>query len=234
MPSQAQDPNAPPPNIDFTSPYTPRRPAPILSISMNHPIGKAARKIKNFLVHKQTLFSTTFTIKITPIVSIVSLFGLVTLFGGGWTTAYHFGKTVEEKFLAESQGGAKNLSKTDVIVNVSKAGIVKTTYNYISKLSYNSVTPAQIIPTQNLNLNASGSALQPTLLPTPTPSPIPSSTPIIAHYILARGESIIFLTGPSSIHLKEYVGLKVLVTGNLDQSKNTLTIEKPEDIEILQ
>src|SRR5258708_996574 len=62
MPGQSSD-----PKIDVTSPYTPRRPAPIVSLSINHPIGTLLRKIKNFLTHKQTLFATTFTIKITPI-----------------------------------------------------------------------------------------------------------------------------------------------------------------------
>ncbi len=48
------------PNIDIGNYYTPRRPAPIIGISINHPIATTARKIKNFLIHKQTLFSTTF------------------------------------------------------------------------------------------------------------------------------------------------------------------------------
>lgn len=59
------------PNIDVTSPYTPRRPAPIVNVSINHPLATAARKIKNFLVHKQTLFATTFSIKVTDRKSVV-------------------------------------------------------------------------------------------------------------------------------------------------------------------
>src|SRR6266852_2874247 len=52
MPAANQ--NEPVPNIDINSPYTPRRPSPIVSISINHPIVTGLRKLKNFLTHKQT------------------------------------------------------------------------------------------------------------------------------------------------------------------------------------
>ena len=87
MPAQNPDPQETP-SIDVTNPYTPRRPSPIVSISINHPFGTALRKIKDFLRHKQTLFSTTFTIKVTPIIALVSFLGIAAFFGGGVTTAF--------------------------------------------------------------------------------------------------------------------------------------------------
>src|SRR5690348_9216611 len=113
------------PNIDITSPYTPRRPSPIVSLSINHPIGSALRKIKNFLTHKQTLFATTFSIKVTPIVALVSLLGVVAVFGGGITTAYNFGKSVGQKVLLASLSTTPTPTPKAVITTVSLAGIIK-------------------------------------------------------------------------------------------------------------
>src|SRR5258706_6719783 len=125
MPTKNPDQQSP--NIDVSSPYTPRLPAPIISISVNHPFAQAARKIKNFLIHKQTLFSTTFNIKVTPIVAIVSLFGVAALFSGGVTTAYNFGKTVEEKFMSTKPTPTPKIIVTEPIITpVSVAGVIKT------------------------------------------------------------------------------------------------------------
>ncbi|SRR5260221_1966084 len=195
-----------PPNIDIGTPYTPRRPAPLISLSINHPIAKAARKIKNFLTHKQTLFSTTFSIKITPIVAMVSLFGVAALFGGGITTAYNFGKTVEQKFIANAPTPTpKVVIVAPVITTISKAGVIKATYA-------NSISP---VPT------GSGSAAI-------TPQPV-------LHYIfVSRTGAISYLAPSVIINFQNYLNLPILITGSYDSSKNILTIAKSGDIEILQ
>lgn len=220
--AQTNSNNQVPPNIDIGSSYTPRRPAPLISISVNHPFATAARKIKNFLIHKQTLFSTTFSIKITPIVAIVSLAGVAALFGGGITTAYNFGKTVEQKFLASATPTPGKMqsptspSPVQIITNISKSGTIKATYQLPT------VSPTTIItPSSNSTQSA-------TAIPTPTATPLP-----ILHYILvAKNGSITYLQS-SNVNLQLYLGLRALVTGSYDTAKNTLTINKSSDIEIL-
>jgi len=212
-------------NIEVGNLYTPRRPAPLIGISVNHPIATAARKIKNFLVHKQTLFQTSFSIKVTPIVAIVSLFGVATLFGGGVTTAYHFGKTVEEKFLTtptpkptktpKQVASTKQNNSSNIILPlsniISKAGTLQATYQYvaISSLPINpisSISSSQVIPTPRTVLN----------------------------YILtSRNGSITYLKSSSNVSLADFLNQKVLVTGSYDSSKNILTVSKSEDIEVL-
>src|SRR5260221_2597285 len=114
----AQNTSTTEPRIDIGNPYTPRRPAPIVSISVNHPLAQTARKIKNFLIHKQTLFSTTFNIKVTPIVAIVSLFGVAALFSGGVTTAFNFGKTMEQKFISTIPTPTPKIIITEPIITI--------------------------------------------------------------------------------------------------------------------
>lgn len=199
------------PNIDITSPYTPRRPSPIISLSINHPIGSALRKIKNFLTHKQTLFATTFSIKVTPIVALVSVLGIVAVFGGGITTAYNFGKSVGQKVLLASLSTTPTPTPKAVITTVSLAGIIKATYQ-------NPITPTVEIATDSSSpRNDTG---------TPTPQPI-------IHYILVgKSGSITYLS--SRVTLQTYLNQRVLITGSLNSTTNTLTISKSSDIEVLQ
>lgn len=224
----AQKSSDPQPNIDIGTPYTPRRPAPVVSISINHPIGTAFRKIKNFLTHKQTLFSTSFTIKITPIVAIVSLFGVAALFGGGITTAFTLGKTMEQKFLQTAPTPTPVVVvKTPAIVTVSRAGIVKATYaQNNSDLPAGKAGGTQVKLSPSESQKASdASALTPTVIPTPTPT--------VLHYILVlKSGSINYLAG-GTIHFQNYLNLRVLINGSYDSSKNTLTVNNTSDIEIL-
>jgi len=231
----------PPPNIDITSPYTPRRPAPILSLSINHPIGKGLRKLKNFLTHKQTLFATTFSIKVTPIVALVSFAGLAALFGGGITTAYRFGKTMEEKFLSLTPTPApKVIIQAPAMVVLSRAGVIKATYQLQNQEESPPVRwPNGLLPGgrgDNRGLNSSSqSAILPTPTPTPTPTIIPTPTPIALHYILEDNNgSTTFLKPAKSISLKNYLNLRVLITGSYENATNTLSITKESDIEVLQ
>lgn len=211
-------------SVDVSSPYTPRRPSPIISISINHPIGTALRKIKNFLTHKQTLFSTTFSIKVTPIVALVSLLGVFAVFGGGITTAYTIGKSVGQKFLATSLSPTPSSAPTPPASTVvTRTGTVKATYQL---LNANGVV---ISPTGALTGDGSSSSSGVSAKPTPTP------TPAILHYILvARNGSINYLAGGLCVHVGDYLNHRVLVTGIFDTNKNTLTVSKTSDIEILQ
>lgn len=214
------------PTIDVSSPYTPRRPAPIVSVSINHPIGTLLRKIKNFLTHKQTLFATSFTIKVTPIVAIVSLFGLAALFGGGVTTAFNIGKTVEQKFLAAlpSPTPVVVVQNTN-LVTVSKAGTIKATYQNPLTSSGSSIpSPTSVI------LNGSEGSQSANNQPSPTPAAQP-----ILHYILvSKSGSINYLSASSTINFQKYLNIRVLVTGSFDSGKNTLNVSKSSDIEVLQ
>lgn len=224
--------NSTPPNIDVNAPYIPRRPAPLVSISINHPFATAFKKLKNFLTHKQTLFSTTFTIKITPIVAIVSLFGVVGIFGGGITTAFTFGKTVEQKFLSSLPKPTPKviiITPTPAPVSISRSGTIKATYQFSPA---DTITPAlfNVVPSEAGGLAATDSPKQNT--PTPKPTRIPK--PALRYILESRGGSITFLITPSTLRLQNYMGLRVLITGSFDSSKNTLTISKPEDIEVLQ
>lgn len=205
------------PNIDITSPYTPRRPAPIFSISMNNPLGTALRKIKNFLVHKQTLFATTFTIKVTPIVAIVSLAGVAALFGGGITTAYNFGKTVEQKFLTTTPTPTpKVVVQQPSVITTAKTGTVKATYQ-------NPLTPPPTaIPTQPLGSDSGKTE----------PTPSPTSQPIMHYILVDQSGAITYLLG--NINWSKYLNLRILATGNFDSIKNTFTITNSSAIEIIQ
>lgn len=205
------------PTVDVSSPYTPRKPSPIVTISINHPIGTILRKIKNFLTHKQTLFSTTFTIKVTPIIAIVSFLGVAVVFGGGVTTAYQFGKTVEDKFFSSLPTPTpKLLIAQSAIVTLSRAGTVKATYQ---------LQPTQVIPNDIGGTNPSS---------TSSTSKLPTPTPVIIHYILVSGSLVTYLDPTTPVNLKNYLGLRVLITGSLNQATNTLTVQKPSDIEILE
>lgn len=218
-------------NVDINTPYTPRRPAPLISVSVNHPFATGLRKIRNFLIHKQTLFSTTFSIKITPIVAIVSLFGLASLFGGGITTAFTIGKNVEEKFLTSLPTPTpKVIIKNTTITSVSRAGTIRATYQLPPDTTSASTTDVQTpIPTVYIQ-DATTSAY-----PTIKPSVVPSTMPKILHYIfVSRSSSIIFLSFSPAIPVNMYLGHTVLITGNLDTVSNILTVAKAGDIEVLK
>ena len=218
------------PSIDIGNAYTPRRPAPIIGISINHPIATVARKIKNFLIHKQTLFATTFSIKVTPIVAMVSLLGVAALFGGGITTAFNFGKTVEQKFLATTPTPTpKVVVVTPAVIVTSKTGTIKATYQLPVLVSS---TPSPTNTPAPTDIGTISAAI--TSAPTVTPIPSASSGQTILHYILvSRSGSILYLVS-STVTLQNYLGLKVLITGGFNNSKNTLTISKSSDIEVLQ
>jgi len=214
------------PTIDVTSPYTPRKPAPVVSVSINHPIATLARKIKNFLTHRQTLFATSFTIKVTPIVALVSLFGLAALFGGGVTTAYNFGKTVQERIMSTLPSPTPVvIIESPIVTTVSKSGTIKATYQNPP------VTSSPVVPPSPAS---GGSAAEGspsvTYNPTPTPTPIP-----VLHYILiSRSGSINYLSALGNVSLQNYLNMRVLITGSFDSSKNTLTVTRSSDIEVLQ
>ncbi len=215
------------PEIDLNTPYTPRRPAPLISLSINHPIATAVRKIKNFLTHRQTLFATSFTIKITPIVAIVSLLGLTALFGGGITTAYNFGKTVEQKFLATAPTPTpKVIIETPVITTVSKTGTIKATYQ-------NPPTPT-VIANEVKQSSPNGIATDSSSPRNETLSPTVSPNPILHYILVSRSGQINYLIASSSIHLQNYVNSRVLITGSFNSNTNTLTVIKATDIEVLQ
>ncbi|HSW88451.1 MAG TPA: hypothetical protein VLG12_04785 [Candidatus Saccharimonadales bacterium] len=230
-----------PPNIDINAPYTPKRPTPIVSISINHPIATAFKKIKNFLTHKQTLFSTSFTIKVTPIVALVSLFGVTALFGGGITTAFNFGKEVESRFISSLPTPTPKViivSPTIAPIMVSREGTIKATYQLqptpskSSPLGQGSEGQAgpTALPIENIFISPDAS-----ISATPTLTPTLSPTPPTLHYLLvSRSGSILFLNTTSGVHLQNYVGLHVLVSGTLDTTKSKLIISKQDAIEILQ
>lgn len=214
MTAQTED-----PKVEVGTPYTPRKPAPVVSISINHPLAQLARKIKNFLTHRQTLFATSFTIKVTPIVALVSLFGLAALFGGGVTTAYNFGKTVQQRIFATLPSPTPVVViQTPANLTVSKSGTIKATYQ-------NPPIPT-VIPS---DLPASGGSEGSHSAKT-EPTPIP-----VLHYILvSRSGSINYLSGLSNATFQNYVNVRVLATGTYDSTKNTFTISKSSDIEVLQ
>lgn len=222
----------PTPNIDVNAPYTPRRPSPIISVSINHPLATAFKKVKNFLTHKQTLFSTSFTIRVTPIVALVSLFGVTALFGGGVTTAFNIGKSVEQRWISSLPTPTPKViitTPTPLPIIVSREGTIKATYQ---------LQPTQtpmVVPIENIVISPDASISGVVNTPTTTPKPTISPTPQALHYVLvSRSGSIVFLTNTSSISLQSYTGLHVLITGILDNQKNTLTITKSNAIEILQ
>jgi hypothetical protein len=223
------------PNIDVNTPYTPKRPTPIISISVNHPLAQIARKIKNFLIHKQTLFSTTFTIKITPIVAMVSLMGVTLLFGGGVTTAYNWGKSVGEKFLSmqilsspTTTPAIQPLSPTPAFVVLSRVGVVKATYQPQPTTTQAPIITEPTLTTQEGSTSSQKSTITPTITFTPTPTPSPS------RYILATSATTVaFLVVPNSINLNNFLNKRVLATGVFNASKNTLTISQPTDLELL-
>jgi len=214
---------------------------------MNNPLGNALRKIKNFLTHKQTLFATTFSIKVTPIVALVSLLGVVAVFGGGITTAYNFGKSVGQKVLLASLStsptpGAPTPVQS-VVTNVSKVGTIKATFQNPSTGSGSSIpTPTVIAPSpasggnevkqsDTQEIAASPSAPRNDVTNNPTPTP----TQAVLHYILVdKSGAINYLKAPATIHLQNYLNLRVLITGSLNSTTNTLTISKSTDIEVLQ
>jgi hypothetical protein len=208
------------PTIDVNSPYTPRRPAPVVSISINHPIGTLLRKIKNFLTHRQTLFATSFTIKVTPIVALVSLFGLAALFGGGVTTAYNFGKTVQQKIFAALPSPTPVVIIENPIVTVSKSGTIKATYQ-------NPPVPT-VIPSPSVILNDSEGSHS------ANNQPIPTSIPVLHYILVSRNGSINYLSASSTVNLQKYLNIRVLITGSFDTNKNTLTVTKSSDLEVLQ
>ncbi len=226
----------PAPNIDIGNPYIPRRPAPIVSISINHPIVATIRKMKNFLTHKQTLFSTTFTIKITPIVALVSLMGVMAVFGGGITTAFQFGKTVEQKFLATTpRPSTKQHITTIVPISMSKAGTIKATYQL--PVVTPTLTPFPSLSAIEGQDGSGSSQTQSTITPSTSSgnnSSQGSNYGSVLHYILVSKSGSITYLQSSTVNLHAYLGLRVLITGGFDAAKNILTISKSSDIEILQ
>ncbi len=174
---------------------------------------------------------------------MVSLFGVAALFGGGITTAYNFGKTVEQKFLTSTliptptphlTGSGSSTSVIPIVVNVSKAGTIKATYSLPSSNPTPTVilgSPGEIGATPGSD---SGQASSDPIGARMAIPPSPTSLPLLHYILVSKSGSIIFLSPASIVNLQNYLNLKVLVTGNFDSVKNTLRIVKSTDIEILQ
>lgn len=116
-------------------------------------------------------------------------------------------------------------------IPISKVGIIKGTYtNVLADEVTPTITP---IPTNTPNPPTPTHTPTPTLTPTPSPTSTPTPIPPSRFVLVDKDDRIFFLITPSSFSLNKYLNQRVLLTGMYDASKETITVKKSSDIEVL-
>jgi len=111
---------------------------------------------------------------------------------------------------------------------ISKVGVIKGTY---ATVLADEVTPTAT--PQPTTTPVPSNTPTPTFTPTPTVTPSPTPLPPSRFVLVDKDEKIFFLLTPATLSLKKYLNQRVLITGLYDQTKETITIKKLSDIEVL-
>ncbi len=88
------------------------------------------------------------------------------------------------------------------------------------------------LPSPTIILSANEASQSALVSPEPT-AKVETPTSVPTRFVLVKGEDITFITVPPDINLAYYLNSKVLITGLYDKTKDTLTISKSSDIEVL-
>ncbi|MBI2430397.1 MAG: hypothetical protein HYV39_00030 [Candidatus Levybacteria bacterium] len=178
---------------------------PLLSVKVQNPFKKLLHWL-NEIRKKQT---TTFDFKIKiPLLALPIFFAVL---GGAFSFFFNLGQTKEKEAIAALPTPTPIViikpTATPAPVFVSRMGTIKATYQVTELLS--------------VDTEASSSA------ETETPTPIPS------RFVLVKNDDITFLVVPPEVSLNYYLNKRVLISGWYDKLKDTLSIAKSSDIEIL-
>ncbi len=218
QPSPSSPPNSPPTQtvkVQVEAPKQKQNDADnLVSLNIKNPIALFTRSLMKAI-------NNPMTIKIPPLYAfpiLIATLGVIPL------SFFGLGKQVEKEKIAALPTPTPIVilqpTATPAPVLVSRTGIIKATYQVQALLSSSPSITIAPADTQ------SSSSATPTEIP-PTPTPIPN------RFILVNGQAITFLVAPQELNFSYYLNRKVLVTGFYDKIKNTLQINKSEDIEVL-
>lgn len=209
-----------------TPPNPPKNPLeePFVSIQIQNPFKRLLYWLNDVRKKQTTIFE--FKLKI-PLIALPVFLVIV---GGAMQAMFSLGKSVEKKETAAVPTPTPIVIVKPTLapkpILISKLGTIKATYQVTGLLP--SATPV-ILSEPSEAGRAEGSPSS-TVIP-PTHTPTPTATP--SRYVLVSGSQITFLMAQSSLSFNSYLNQKVLVTGLFDSVKNTLSIEKYSDIELM-
>jgi hypothetical protein len=170
---------------------------------------------------KQT---TTFDFKVS--VPLIALPVFLIVIGGAMQYMFTLGKQT---------GQTTQLSPTPFVspapkpVPISKVGYIRGTYAVLA----DEISPTTLPLPTNTPVPTHTPSPTPTFTPTPTVTPSPTPLPPSRFVLVDKDDTIFFLVTPTTVSLQKYLNRRVLVTGLYDSTKETITIKKYADIEVL-
>lgn len=183
---------------------------PLVSVTVNNPFKKLLYWLDEIRRKQTTTFD--FKIKIPLIALPIFLLVLGGVFQFFWNQGHTSNPPVTPTPVPSPIITTTPIPSLPQPLKVTRLGTIKATYQV-----QNLITPSAI-PTEEITNDP-----LPTAIP-PTPS----------RYVLVGENNHVFFLVGNSINFNTYLNQKVLVTGMYNQEKETLTIEKIEDIELLQ
>lgn len=171
---------------------------------------------------KQT---TTFDLKVS--VPLIALPIFLIVIGGAMQYMFTLGKQSVDVTPTPQPKADRPLAEKPIMI--SKVGIIKGTYAVLA----DEVTPTSTPQPTNTPVPSNTPTPTPTLTPTPSPTITPTPIPPSRFVLVDKEEKIFFLLTPSTLSLNKYLNQRVLITGLYDQTKETITIQKNADIEVL-
>lgn len=205
---------------------SPKKPNPLDAplVVINNPF-KALLHWLDDIRKKQT---TTFDLKVS--VPLIALPIFLIVIGGALQYMFTLGqKSVQNSPTSQISPTSPTAPK---LIMISKVGIIKGTY---STVLADEVTPTATPQPTNTPVptNSPTPSPSPTFTPTPTFTPSPTPLPPSRFVLVDKEEKIFFLLTPTTLSLNKYLNQRVLITGLYDQTKETITIKKLSDIEVL-
>lgn len=211
-----------------TPPNPPKNPLeePLVSIQIQNPFKRLLYWLNDVRKKQTTIFE--FKLKI-PLIALPVFLVIV---GGAMQAMFSLGKSVEKKETAAVPTPTPIVIVKPTLppkpILISKLGTIKATYQIANLISEVSPTSVAVSPT--IIVGGETATPSPTLAP---PTSVPSPTPSPSRYVLVTGSQITFLVIPPVLSINSYLNKRVLVTGLFDSSKNTLTVEKSSDVELM-
>ncbi len=209
-------------------------------VVINNPFHKLLHWLDD-IRKKQT---TTFDLKIS--VPLIALPIFLIVLGGAFQYVFTLGKQSEK---AQITTMPTPTSTTQKSILISKVGYIRGTYQIESHISpitlISRISPHQTvlsdettstpppIPPSNTPIPPTNTPVPPTVTPTPTFTPSPTPIPPSRFVLVDKDDKIFFLITPSTLSLNRYLNQRVLLTGIYDAKKETITIKKYADIEVL-
>lgn len=187
-------------------------------------INNPFRKLLHWFDEIRRKQTTTFDLKVS--VPLIALPIFLIVLGGAFQYVFTLGKQTA----LTNQPTPTPKSALQTPIPISKVGIIKGTY---ATVLADEVTPTLLPTNTPIPATPTNTPVPPTFTPTPTPTLTPTPIPPSRFVLVDKDEKIFFLITPTSLLLNRYLNQRVLITGMYDAQKETITIKKSADIEVL-